>query len=71
LPPELDNLIGRKVTHAGVYTEAGIKASLAISSFPSIPDRDFSSAAYHSCTRKLRQTNMALIEATWPIGPLH
>jgi hypothetical protein len=32
IPPELHNLIGRKVTHAGIYTEARIKkASLAIS----------------------------------------
>jgi len=28
MPPELHNLIGRKVTHAGIYTEAGIKGEL-------------------------------------------
>jgi hypothetical protein len=27
MPSELHNLIGRKVTHAGIYTEARIKAS--------------------------------------------
>ena len=25
MPPELHNLIGRKVTHAGIYTESSIK----------------------------------------------